>query len=174
MVDPSVLVSVRKGDNAAFKQLYQACIGYVYSITKRYVANESDQPDVIQEIFARVFLSIGTFDPAKGDFKAWLRRLTINQCMQHYRQGKSPRVHVSLEVVSNHTSGADEQFSHLTKEEIAVYLQKMPGSVFNVRLHIADSVSRLGSESQPHDIQSISRMTMFDEQAYYIFGEGFR
>ena len=126
MVDPSVLVSVRKGDNAAFKQLYQACIGYVYSITKRYVANESDHPDVIQEIFARVFLSIGTFDSAKGDFKAWLRRLTINQCMQHYRQGKSPRVHVSLEVVSNHTSGADEQFSHLTKEEIAVYLQKMP------------------------------------------------
>lgn len=48
------------------------------------------------------------------------------------------------------------------------------GSVFNVRLHIADSVSKLGSELQPHDIRSISRMTMFGEQAYYISGAGFR
>lgn len=126
MVDPSVLVSVRKGDNAAFKKLYQACIGYVYSITKRYVSNQSDQPDVIQEIFARVFLSIGTFDPKKGDFKSWLRRLTINQCMQHYRQGKSPRLHVPLEVVSNHSTSDEELFSRMTKEEIAAYLQKMP------------------------------------------------
>jgi RNA polymerase sigma factor (sigma-70 family) len=126
MIDPSVLVSVRKGDTAAFKQLYQSCIGYVYSITKRYVANQSDHPDVIQEIFARVFLSIETFDAARGDFKIWLRRVTINQCMQHYRQGKSPRLHVPLEVVSSHSSDAEEQFSQLTQEEIIAYLQNMP------------------------------------------------
>lgn len=126
MVDPSLLAAVRKGDHAAFKELYQSCIGYVYSVTKRYVSNQSDHPDVIQEIFARVFLSVDTFDPAKGDFKTWLRRVTINQCMQHYRQGKSPRVHVSLEVVSNHRSETRERFSRLTREEITAYLQKMP------------------------------------------------
>lgn len=126
MVDPSTLTSVRQGDRSAFKVLYQACIGYVYSIAKRYVSNESDYPDVIQEIFARVFLSITSFDPAKGDFKAWLRRLAINQCLQHYRQGKSPRVHVSLEVISQISNDKEEQFSHLTKEEIMNYLQKMP------------------------------------------------
>ena len=126
MVDPSVLVSVRKGDKGAFKQLYQSCVGYVYSITKRYVANPSAHPDVIQEIFARVFLSIETFDVNKGDFKIWLRRVTINQCMQHYRQGKSPRSHVSLDIVSNHSADVEEQFSQMTQEEIMAYLQKMP------------------------------------------------
>ncbi|MEL6274400.1 MAG: sigma-70 family RNA polymerase sigma factor [Bacteroidota bacterium] len=126
MVSPSVLASVRKGNNAAFKELYQACAGYVYAITKRYVSNTSDHPDVIQEIFARVFLSIDTFDPSKGEFKAWLRKLAINQCMQHYRRGKSPRVHVSLEVVSHFSADSEEQFSQLTKEEIMAYLQKMP------------------------------------------------
>lgn len=126
MLDPSILVSVRRGDKASFKELYQSCIGYVYSIAKRYVSNESDHPDVIQEIFARVFLSIGTFDPAKGSFKTWLRRLAINQCLQHYRQGKSPRVHMSLEVVSQLSYDTEEQLSRLTKEEIAAYLQKMP------------------------------------------------
>lgn len=123
MVDPNILALVRKGDNAAFKELYQNCIGYVYSITKRYVSNPSDHPDIIQEIFARVFLSIETFDPTKGEFKPWLRRLTINQCMQHYRQGKSPQQHVSLEVVSNHSTVENDD---LTKKEIAAYLQRMP------------------------------------------------
>lgn len=126
MIDPHILASVRKGDKTAFKPFYQSCIGYVYSITKRYVANPSDHPDVIQEVFARVFVSIGTFDTSRGEFKTWLRRLTINQCMQHYRQGKSPRLHVSLEVVSNQGAEADEQFSQMTQEELAAYLQKMP------------------------------------------------
>jgi RNA polymerase sigma-70 factor (ECF subfamily) len=126
MIDPDILALVRKGDSSAFKPFYQSCIGYVYSITKRYVANPSDHPDVIQEIFARVFLSIKTFDEHRGDFKTWLRRLTINQCIQHYRQGKSPRLHVPLEVVSNQSADDDEQFTQMTPEEIVVYLQKMP------------------------------------------------
>ena len=126
MPDPELLASVRRGDKTAFKELYQSCISYVYSVTKRYVSNSSDHPDVIQEIFARVFLSIDTFDPARGDFKTWLRRVTINQCMQHYRQGKSPRVHTSLEVVSNVSSKAKEPFAQLSREEITAYLQQMP------------------------------------------------
>ena len=126
MIDSSLIASVRKGSPGAFKQLYQSCVGYVYSITRRYVANPSDHPDVIQEIFARVFLSVQTFDAAKGDFKVWLRRLTINQCMQHYRQGKSPKLYVSLEVVTNQNSEDEEQFSQMTEAEIMAYLQKMP------------------------------------------------
>lgn len=117
---------VKEGDHAAFKLVYQKSIAYVYSIVNRYVNNESDQPDVIQEIYARVFLSIDSFNPSKGEFKYWLRRVTINQCMQHYRQGKSPRLHVPLEVVSNHSADAKGPFSQMTKKEIAAYLQKMP------------------------------------------------
>lgn len=126
MVDPSVIVSVSKGDTAAFKQLYESCIKYVYSITKRYVTNQSDHPDVIQEIFARVFLSIKTFDASKGNFQFWIRRLTINQCLQHYRQGKSPKLFVPLEAVSNRSNDLDEQFHQMTNEEIEAYLKKMP------------------------------------------------
>ena len=79
MVDRSVIDLVKKRKNAAFKVLYQSCIRYVYSIVKRYITNESDYPDVIQEVFARVFLSIQNFDESKGEFKFWLRRLVINQ-----------------------------------------------------------------------------------------------
>ena len=109
----------------AFKDLYEKCIGYVYTITKRYITNESEIPDVIQEIFARVFLSIQTFDPSKGEFKPWLRKLVINQCFQHYRQGRSPRLHIALDNAPE-IEESDLGLNELTKEEIEKLLHEMP------------------------------------------------
>lgn len=126
MVDPSIIASVKNKENAAFKAMYQQCIDYVYSIVRRYITNESDYSDVIQEIFARVFLSIKTFDETKGDFKFWLRRLVINQCMQHYRQQKSPRLLVPIDIVNDVTSGGDHPLHNLSKAEIKRYLDRMP------------------------------------------------
>jgi len=126
MVDPDLLAAVQHGDHAAFKKMYQSCIGYVYSITRRYVSNTSDHPDVIQEIFARVFLSVSSFDESKGEFKAWLRRLVINQCMQHYRQGKSPARVIPLNGIHEMEAGLDERIEKLTKAEIEHFLSIMP------------------------------------------------
>lgn len=97
----------------------------MYTITRRYITNESEIPDVIQEIFARVFLSIQTFDASKGSFKSWIRRLTINQCFQHYRQGKSPRLHVALDSAPE-IEDSDDGLEQLSKEDIEKLLQQMP------------------------------------------------
>ncbi|HMQ49531.1 MAG TPA: sigma-70 family RNA polymerase sigma factor [Saprospiraceae bacterium] len=106
--------------------MYQDCIAYVFSIVRRYVVNDSDHPDVIQEIFARVFLSIGTFDTSKGDFKFWLRRVVINQCMQHHRKGKSAASLVSIHKVSEDNLQADDQIEQFSKADIEQLLNQMP------------------------------------------------
>jgi len=90
------------------------------------VKNESDHQDVIQEIFARVFLSIKSFDTEKGDFKFWLRRLSINQCLQLYRQGKSPKQFVPIENANEIESGVVHALDELTKIDIQNNLSKMP------------------------------------------------
>ncbi len=126
MVEKSIIHAVQKGEDAAFKGLYQASIRYVYSIVRRYVTNESEYADVIQEIYARVFLSIQSYDEDKGAFKHWLRRITVNQCLQHYRQGKSPRLYISLDVVQEKETDDDLHLNHMTREELELLLQKMP------------------------------------------------
>lgn len=126
MIDSSTIASAKKGENAAFKTIYQSCIRYVYSIVKRYVNNESEHPDVIQEIFARVFLSMDTFDASKGEFKFWLRRIVINQCFQHYRQGKSPQLSVPLDSVPERENGEALPMEHLSIKEIEHLLRQMP------------------------------------------------
>lgn len=126
MVDSSLIKLLKTNKNAAFKEMYQKCIGYVYTVVKRYVTNESERKDVIQEIFAKMFLSIGSFDESKGDFKYWLRRLVINQCLQHYRQGKSPKAFVSLEAVTELGNEEDHYLHELSKAEIEKSLHEMP------------------------------------------------
>jgi RNA polymerase sigma factor (sigma-70 family) len=126
VIDSSVIALVKSRKNGAFKMLYESCIGYVYAIVRRYVSNESDHQDVIQEIFARLFLSIHTFDEKKGDFKFWLRRLVINQCMQNHRQGKSPSKLVSIDKVAEEETEVEEELEELSKAEIEDLLKSMP------------------------------------------------
>ncbi|MCB9263457.1 MAG: sigma-70 family RNA polymerase sigma factor [Lewinellaceae bacterium] len=126
MVDSTLIASVKKGENAAFKAMYQQCIGYVYSIVRRYMANESEHPDIIQEIFARIFLSVGAFDETKGEFKFWLRKVVINQCLQHYRQGKSHRLFLPLDGVPEIENGEALPMGQLSKPDIEYLLRQMP------------------------------------------------
>ena len=106
--------------------MYDQTIAYVFSVVKRYVTNESDYKDVLQNIYARVFQKISTFDPSKGSFKYWIRRVAINQCIEHYRQGKSPRLWVPMDQVDEPDDGNEQYLSQLSKEEIEAFLTKMP------------------------------------------------
>lgn len=126
MVDKTLINLVKERKERAFKELYESCIRYVYSIVRRYVSNESDHQDVIQEIFARIFLSIDSFDEKKGEFKFWLRRLTINQCIRHY-QKQAVFTHIDpLESAAHLQSSLNEKISTLSKDEILLYLAGMP------------------------------------------------
>lgn len=126
MIDQDLIESVKNRDRIAFKQLYTNYIRYVYSIVRRYVTNESDHQDVIQEIFARLFLRIHLYDATKGDFKFWLRRLTINQCMELYRKQKKTIKIVPISEAAEKTISNELKSGSLTREEINDCLKRMP------------------------------------------------
>jgi RNA polymerase sigma factor (sigma-70 family) len=126
VIDSTLIQAVKERVQNAFKTLYESCIRYVYAIVRRYVSNESDHQDVIQEIFARIFLSIDSFDEKKGDFKFWLRRLTINQCIKHYHKHKEQINFDPLESAEQIQSEIIEKTSILSEEEILQFLTDMP------------------------------------------------
>lgn len=135
MIDKATLEGVRNREEAAFKLMYESSLRYVYAIVQRYVTNESDYKDVVQEIFARLFLSIASFDEKKGDFKFWLRRLAINQCFKHYHKIKENVKILSLDIESNEEPSEDVNLDGLTTEELQLFLKGMPDgykSVFSL------------------------------------------
>jgi len=127
VVESTVIKAAIKREQGAFKSIYESCAPYAYAIVRRYISNTNDHKDILQEAFARIFLSLQTFDASKGDFKPWLRRIIINQCMQHLRKNQKRAVIVPL----NHTNEApnedlEEQLTKLSKSDIEQLLTQMP------------------------------------------------
>lgn len=126
MIDRQFIDRLKKRDEAAFKKMYEAYIRYVYAIVSRYVANDSYHQDIIQEIFARVFLGMASYEESKGEFKYWLRRLVINQCIEHFRNQNLAFDTVSIDTTPEAFSDWSQQSFDLNREEVQNLLKKMP------------------------------------------------
>lgn len=83
--DLALATAAGKGDMGAFEQLYERHNRRVYSLCLRMTQNPAEAEDLAQEAFIQLFRKIGSF---RGDsaFTTWLHRLTVNQCLMHFRK----------------------------------------------------------------------------------------
>ena len=49
---------------------------------KRYLVNETDIKDVLQETFINIFKNLEQFDLQKASFKTWTTKIAINNCLK--------------------------------------------------------------------------------------------
>jgi len=85
------------GDGVAWQELVRVHTRRVYAICYRFTGSDADAQDLTQDVFLRVFKSLGTFRSATGSFSVWLTRLTRNLLIDHYRRTKADRATGSLE-----------------------------------------------------------------------------
>ncbi len=79
----TMLYRIKRRDESALSELYDACADFVYSVARSIVRDDGDAEDVTQEVFFRVWERAGSFDPARGSPVAWIttmtRRLAIDK-----------------------------------------------------------------------------------------------
>ncbi|MDE3167944.1 MAG: sigma-70 family RNA polymerase sigma factor [Acidobacteriota bacterium] len=80
--------SVQEGDRTAFEELVLNCRRRVMSTVSRVIARPEDVEDVAQDVFLRMYLSIGRLQTSEA-FDLWLYRLTMNATYDYLR--KRPR-----------------------------------------------------------------------------------
>jgi RNA polymerase sigma-70 factor (ECF subfamily) len=85
------------GDEGAWESLVKLHSRRVYSICYRFTGSESDAQDLTQDVFLRVFRSVGSFRAGQGSFAVWLTRLTRNLLIDHYRRTRMERATGSIE-----------------------------------------------------------------------------
>jgi RNA polymerase sigma-70 factor, ECF subfamily len=83
--DHALAIAAGKGDMAAFEQLYARHNRRVYSLCLRMTQNPVEAEDLAQEAFIQLFRKIGSFR-GESAFTTWLHRLTVNQCLMHFRK----------------------------------------------------------------------------------------
>jgi len=82
--DKPIVERAKKGDKSAFEALVRKYSKYVYTNAFFMLRDAHEAEDVSQEVFVKVYLSIKNFR-GLSSFKTWLRKLTINTCIDKLR-----------------------------------------------------------------------------------------
>lgn len=87
----SDLVSlVARRDGKAMKSLYDRYVEYLSAVCARYVADNNDRKDVLQECFIRIFTSLGKFEfRGEGSLKAWMVRIVVNESLRFLKKNSN-------------------------------------------------------------------------------------
>ena len=102
-VDERRLVrDIIKGNRVAMQELYNLTVRKMTAVCSRYVIDQNDVNDVLQESYLKAFSGIGAFTPHDdGSLVAWVRRIVVNESLQLLRRKKLLNQLVSLDDVED-------------------------------------------------------------------------
>ena len=124
----------RQSQRDAFRHLFPILRGAV----RRYIWNEFDVQDILQEAFIKIFKSINQFDKEKGSFTSWSKRIAINTAIN---EGKKRIRH---RVIDHEVSAPIEPdvIHKMDLEDLIRTLTAMPTDQYRVlNLHLVDGFS---------------------------------
>jgi len=114
-----VVEACQRGDQEAFRVLFETHKDRVYSIALRYAGDSAAAMDIAQDTFLKLLSSIKQF---RGDasFESWLYRLVVNACLDYHRKRRRflPMLEDGLGEALDVFRSADESTLHeLLREE---------------------------------------------------------
>ena len=78
--------AIANGDRRALSRLVTLFAEGLTVLATRYLGNEGDADEVVQDVFMRVWRNAGRYDPAKAKVGTWLYRITVNLCIDRQRK----------------------------------------------------------------------------------------
>ena len=86
------------GDKTAMQDFYALYADYITSVGARYIDNDDDLKDVLQDCMVKMLTSIGQFDyRGPGSLQAWATRIMVNQSLSFLKRKRAEAI-VSLDV----------------------------------------------------------------------------
>lgn len=78
------------GDQSAWEAIVRQHRRKVFNVAYKFVGRHDAAEDLTQDIFLKVFKSLGTFD-RRANFQTWLVSVSRNLCIDHYRSVRKER-----------------------------------------------------------------------------------
>lgn len=123
-----------KGKRDAMQELYSLTVRNMTAVCSRYVVDQDDVNDVLQESYLKVFSGMASFTAHEdGSLVAWLRRIVVNESLMLLRRKKKLNQFVSLDEM-------EETQEELTDQEpIAHYVSTIDiGDLMNLIQQLPD------------------------------------
>lgn len=76
---------VQARDEIAFREIVERYQAKVFSIIYGILRNRNDAEDISQQVFAKIYFSIGKFD-LRSSLLTWIYKITVNECYDYLRK----------------------------------------------------------------------------------------
>ena len=90
-----LLEATSRGNQAAFRQLYQTAAPKLFGVVLRITRNRPMAEEVLQETFVKIWQNAERFSPEAGQPMAWLSAIARNRAIDRIRSEKVERSRVS-------------------------------------------------------------------------------
>lgn len=93
----------KRGNSKAQMHIYNLYCEAMFFITCRYLKNEEEAKDAMQEGFLKAFSKLDTYSD-KISFGAWLKRIIINHCIDQLKKKKIETISIEnypLEIIND-------------------------------------------------------------------------
>lgn len=82
-----LVARLRRGEEAAFEAVVRDYGGRLLAVARRFLRNEEDARDAVQEAFLSAFRALSTFEE-NSSLSTWLHRIVINASLMRLRSRK--------------------------------------------------------------------------------------
>ena len=126
------------GDTSAMRCLYDAHIRYLTAVCSRYIPDDENVREVLQESFTKILTSLGKFEyRGENSLRAWMTRVVVNEALGFLRRQPKGRM-VELDDGEKdlpEEEGSDDSLHDVPMAVIMSMIRKLPEgyrTVFNL------------------------------------------
>jgi RNA polymerase sigma factor (sigma-70 family) len=93
--EKQLIHKAKMGDEISFESLILGCQSKAYNIALRYLKNEEDAMDALQESFIKIFRHLNSFKE-DSRFDTWVYRIVVNTCNDMLRKNSNQKITDSI------------------------------------------------------------------------------
>ncbi len=125
----------RRGDASAMDMLYTEYADYLTAVCARYIPDDDELKDVLQESFIKIFSKIGEFNyRGNGSLRAWITRIVINESLLTIRKKKNSPI-INIENEPPDIQDDEPELGNIGEEVLTNMIRQLPDgyrTVFNL------------------------------------------
>ncbi len=133
--EAALIARCQRGDSAAQRLIYESLADVVMPVCLRYIRQREEAEDALITVFQKAFAAIKSYEyRGRGSLEAWLRRITVTECLMRLRAGRRFQLAPEEEAGKEEETGEDI-FATLGAKDLFRLIATLPDgyrTVFNL------------------------------------------
>ena len=114
-------------EQRAMSELYQQYVGRLSSVCYRYVPDEDDAKDVLQNSFVKIFTAIQSFEYRdEASFEGWMIKVVANEALHFLTDRKRLVFHDLQETNVNQIVEEEPKIERITADKLHQLISELP------------------------------------------------